>query len=282
MKILIADSGSTKTDWCLIDNTDNTTQTAATQGINPFYQSDAEIENIIGTELVYALADAKGAEKVFFYGAGLRPEMIERMTVVLTNALSAQYVEAASDLLGAARALFQSEEGIACILGTGANSGLYDGCRITANTPPLGFILGDEGSGAVLGKLFLGTLCKGLMPEGLLEEYLEETQQSVADIINAVYRKPLPNRYLAQTAKFIHRHLDIPEVEEIVTDNFRQFFRRNLMQYHRNDLPVRAIGSIAAHFEKQFKKAAKLEGFAQDIITEQSPMQGLVKFHAEW
>ena len=279
MKILIADSGSTKTDWCLIDNAANSTQTASTQGINPFYQSEAEIERIIGSELIPVLPDAKGAESVYFYGAGLRPEMIGKMTAVLTRALEAQYVEAASDLLGAARALFQSEEGIACILGTGSNSGLYDGCYITANTPPLGFILGDEGSGAVLGKLFLGSLCKGLMPEGLLEEYLDETQQSQADIINAVYRKPLPNRYLAQTAPFIHRHLHLPEVEAIVTDNFRAFFRRNLAQYHRNDLPVRAIGSIAIHFEKQFAKAAQLEGFTQKILTAKSPMQGLVKYH---
>ena len=281
--ILIADSGSTKTDWCLANN-GTVVSRHATQGINPFFQNDEEIRLILNRLVVEVLPKQQIGHltAIYFYGAGIRPEMQQRMRDNIFAVTGVENVDVQGDLIGAARSLFGHDSGIACILGTGSNSGLYDGKEVVKNTPPLGFILGDEGSGAVLGKLFLGTLCKGLMPEGLLEEYLEETQQSVADIINAVYRKQLPNRYLAQTAKFIHRHLDIPEVEEIVTDNFRQFFRRNLMQYHRNDLPVRAIGSIAVHFEKQFKKAAKLEGFAQDIITEQSPMQGLVKFHAEW
>jgi N-acetylglucosamine kinase-like BadF-type ATPase len=182
------------------------------------------------------------------------------------------------DLLGAARALCGREAGIACILGTGANSGLYDGRQVVMNTPPLGFILGDEGSGAVMGKLFLGALCKGLMPKGLLEEYLTDTKQDMADIIQHVYRQPLPNRYLAQATHFIHQHLFLDEVRRLVIDNFRAFFQRNVVQYARRDLPVRAIGSIAYHFQEQLAEAAKVEGFRLDRV-EQSPMRGLVRYH---
>lgn len=275
-QILIADSGSTKTDWCL------TVPGAIplrmpTQGINPFYQTDEEILNILNDELMPQLTPLYSGivTKVQFYGAGIRPEMRQRMKTLLTAMFSAATVEVESDLLGAARALFGHEEGIACILGTGSNSGLYDGRSIVANTPPLGFILGDEGSGAVLGKLFVGSLCKGLMPKGLLEEYLTETQQEVADIIQAVYRQPFPNRYLAKTSRFIHSHLHVREVRQLVLDNFRAFFRRNLSQYARIDLPVGAVGSIAWHYQDLLGEAAQMEGFHVDKVMK-SPIDGLI------
>ena len=189
-------------------------------------------------------------------------------------------VTVSGDLLGAARALFGAEEGIACILGTGSNSGLYDGSQLVKNTPPLGYILGDEGSGAVMGRLFLGSLCKGLLPQGLYEEYQRQTGLDMAAIIQKVYREPLPNRFLAQTTRFIHQHLEEDAVCKLVVDNFRAFFRRNLVQYGRRDLPVRAIGSVAYYFREQFVCAAEKEGFAVDRV-EQSPMKGLVAFHTK-
>lgn len=251
----------------------------ATQGINPFYQSDDDIIRILEDELLEQWpADLGDAHAVFFYGAGVRPEMAERMQIIVGEVTQTAHVEVQGDLLGAARALFGKEEGIACILGTGSNSGLYDGKDIVQNTPPLGFILGDEGSGAVMGKRFVADLCKGLMPTGLMEEFKRFTHQDVADIIDAVYRQPLPNRYLAQTTGFIHQHLHIKEVSNLVVDNFRDFFRRNLVQYQRRDLPVRMIGSIAFHFQEQLTQAAEMEGFALDAV-QQGPMEGLVAFH---
>ena len=276
--ILIADSGSTKTDWCLVHE-GKSTMRLATQGINPYFQTDEQIAGTLRDELLSVMDGqlAGSVSIVHFYGAGIRPEMRERMVGVLNKAFPGARMEVESDLLGAARALFGHEEGIACILGTGSNSGHYDGHTIVANTPPLGFILGDEGSGAVLGKLFLGTLCKGLMPKGLSDEYLAETKQNVADIIQAVYRQPLPNRYLAQTSRFIHSHLHIPEVRDLVIDNFRTFFRRNIVQYGRKDLSVRAIGSVARFYQKELMEAAIMEGFHVDKV-EQSPMDGLVRY----
>lgn len=278
--ILIADSGSTKTDWCLTDRGRVVAQ-VATQGINPFYQTDEEIRRILLSELKSGIGvwENESLDAICYYGAGIRPEMRNRMRRVLASALMADKVEVENDLLGAARALFGHEEGIACILGTGSNSGLYDGHDIVANTPPLGFILGDEGSGAVLGRLFLGALYKGLMPVGLKEEFEHSYSLSVADVIQAVYRQPLPNRFLASFSPFIHDHLHVPEVRRLVVGNFRMFLERNLSQYARRDLPVRVIGSIACHYEEMLREAADAEGFLLDAVSK-SPMPGLVAYHS--
>ena len=251
-----------------------------TQGINPFYQNDGEIGAIIQNELLSQLdqQQVEAISEVYYYGAGIRPEMRERMRNVLASLLKTDRVEVENDLLGAARAMFGREEGIACILGTGSNSGLYDGRSIVANTPPLGFILGDEGSGAVLGKHFIGALCKGLLPGDLMAEFSQATGMTVADIIQAVYRQPLPNRFLASLSPFIHDHLHLTAVRQLVVDNFRAFFRRNLVQYGRPDLHVRVIGSIACHYEPLLRKAADQEGFLLDRV-EKSPMSGLICYH---
>ncbi len=275
--ILIADSGSTKTDWCVARDGYEVAR-VTTQGINPFFLSDDDIAAIVRGELLPALPAADGLQDVFFYGAGIREEMRERMSRVLGNALGVGHVEAESDLLGAARALFGHEEGIACILGTGSNSGLYDGSRIVRNTPPLGFILGDEGSGAVLGKQFLGALCKGLLPPALLDDFLSSTGLTVGGIIQAVYREPLPNRFLAGTTRYIHAHLHVPEVCDLVTGSFRDFFRRNLVQYGRSDLEVCFVGSIAHYFSAPLREAAALEGFRVGRIV-QRPLEGLLAYH---
>ena len=277
--ILIADSGSTKTDWCLANN-GTVVSRHATQGINPFFQNDEEIRLILNRLVVEVLPKQQIGHltAIYFYGAGIRPEMQQRMRDNIFAVTGVENVDVQGDLIGAARSLFGHDSGIACILGTGSNSGLYDGKEVVKNTPPLGFILGDEGSGAVLGKLFLGALCKGLMPEGMLEEYVEATGQNVADIIQHVYRQPLPNRYLAQATHFMHSHLDVEEVRQLVIMSFRDFFRRNLVQYGHNDLPVRAIGSIAYYFHAQLSEAAEAEGFMLDRV-EQSPMMGLVDYH---
>ena len=287
MKILIADSGSTKTDWCLADEQGPLAR-IATQGINPIHQSDEQIAAILDKEIPGDfLGKNSGVGHVYYYGAGALPTVAPRLKQLLTKTFvdsqssgtnGETMVSVAGDLLGAARALFGVEEGIACILGTGSNSGLYNGREIARNTPPLGYILGDEGSGAVMGRLFFGSLCKGLLPSELLEDYRQQTGFDTADIIQKVYREPLPNRFLAQTTRFIHQHLQEEEVCKLVVDNFRAFFRRNIVQYERRDLPVRVIGSVAFHFSEQLICAAEKEGFAVDRV-EQSPMAGLVAYH---
>lgn len=273
---LIADSGSTKTDWCVVDGGEVIFR-AAGHGINPFQQSDAEIENIVNNELVSGFGDAGNVAEIEFYGAGCRDGMVPRMERLLRKLfVNAARVEVCSDVLGAARALFGGREGIACILGTGANSCLYDGRMITANVPPLGYILGDEGSGAVLGRLFINALFKGGLPAAMRDEFLKETGLTLADIINKVYREPLANRFLASASVFVHNHLGNRDLRNLVIDNFRSFFKRNVSLYGRRDLPVGAVGSIAFYYKSELLEAAEAEGYTVGKVIK-SPMEGLVR-----
>ena len=272
---LIADSGGTKTDWVLTEET-GIVQRVQTQGINPFHQSEEDILAILH-EVNCQLSTLNC--QLSFYGSGVRPELEPVVVSLLLKAFPlAATVEAHSDLLGAARAVCGCAEGIACILGTGANSGLYDGRQIVRNTPPLGYVLGDEGSGAVLGIRFLNALYKGFMSSVLVSEFEEDMNMTVADVIARVYRQPMANRFLASLSPFISRHLDNPQVWQLVVDNFRDFFRRNLVQYQRQDLPVGFVGSIAWHYAEQLKEAAASEGFRVGQILK-SPMDGLIAYH---
>lgn len=295
---LIADSGSTKTDWTLLHDTGRRAdevfvKTFKTQGITPVHQSPAEIRQILVQELMPQLSTFSRAElvhskiletpllsniNVFFYGSGCTPANVPMMKQMLGEVFSPQKVEVYSDLMAAARALCGHEEGIACILGTGANSCLYDGENIVQNTPPLGYILGDEGSGAVLGKLFVNALFKDAQFADIRDAYLAETKLTMPLIINKVYREPLANRFLASTSAFIHQHLEFRLLRQMVVDNFRSFFQRNLVQYQRRDLPVHAVGSIAFNYQEELKEAAEKEGFTIGHLLA-TPMEGLIEYH---
>jgi N-acetylglucosamine kinase-like BadF-type ATPase len=276
--ILIADSGSTKTDWCLAES-GNVVCRVYTQGINPFSQSEAEIGNVIKNELKPKLPNVN-IDKIYFYGSGCRPEVASVVHGSLINSYpDVKEITVESDLLGAARALCGRNMGIACILGTGANSCLFDGDSVLKNTPALGYILGDEGSGAVLGKLFFNAMFKGRLSEKLCREYLDESKLVMADVIRKVYREPLANRFLASTSLFIGKHIQDPLLSALVVDNFRSFLRNNILPYGRKDLPVNAIGSVAYYFKEQLMIAANAEGFTVGEIL-QSPMDGLLRYHS--
>lgn len=276
--ILIADSGSTKTDWAVVDN-GRQVVAMSTQGINPFHQDAENIATVIEEELLPKMGNIE-PEGIFFYGSGCREDKVEMMCGILGKAFpQCARIEAQGDLLAAARAVCGEREGIACIMGTGANSCLYDGNRVVENTPPLGYILGDEGSGAVLGKLFVNALFKGQLPSKLKDEWLEESGLSLNIIINKVYREPLANRFLASTSRFIHQHLSVEPLERMVVYNFREHFRRNVNQYGRKDLTVGAIGSVAYYYREQLQKAATVEGYTLGKVM-RSPMDGLVRYHS--
>ena len=276
--ILIADSGSTKTDWALQSASDSV-EFFHTQGINPFHQERSVIAEILRQELLPQL-EPESVSCVCFYGSGVRPEQVPIMVALLQEAFpQAKQVEAQSDLLGAARALCGHNFGIASILGTGANSCLYDGKTIIQNTPALGYILGDEGSGGVLGKHFLHELYKGVLSEKIRSEFEQEYNLTMSDVIQHVYREPMPNRFLASLAPFIHRHLSNNDVKQIVINNFRDFFRYNIRPYGHPEMSVSCVGSIAWYFRDQLAEAAILEGFAVGSVL-RSPIEGLVRFHS--
>jgi hypothetical protein len=215
---------------------------------------------------------------VFFYGSGCTPDQVPMMSQLIAEVLSAKTVEVHSDLTAAARALCQHEAGIACILGTGANSCLYDGTQIVQNTPPLGYILGDEGSGAVLGRSFLNAIFKDPALADVRDEFLKANKMQMKDVIQRVYRQPMANRWLASLSPFIHDHLSHPAIRTLVVDNFRLFLRRNVVPYHRPDLPVGCVGSVASIYQPQLEEAALAEGFTIGRIL-QSPMEGLLQYH---
>ena len=276
--ILIADSGSTKTDWAVVDN-GRQVVAMSTQGINPFHQDAENIATVIEEELLPKMGNIE-PEGIFFYGSGCREDKVEMMCGILGKAFpQCARIEAQGDLLAAARAVCGEREGIACIMGTGANSCLYDGNRVVENTARLGYILGDEGSGAVLGKLFVNALFKGQLPSELKDEWLEETGLSLNILINKVYREPLANRFLAAASRCIHQHLSVEPLERMVVYNFREHFRRNVNQYGRKDLTVGAIGSVAYYYREQLQKAATVEGYTLGKVM-RSPMDGLVRYHS--
>ena len=275
--ILIADSGSTKTDWALGK------LRLKTQGINPIHQDDEAILSILRQELLPNLksqtsnlkSQFSNPKAIRFYGSGVRPDQEVRMQRLLSQVFpSASDIEARSDMIGAARALCGSSEGIACILGTGANSCLYDGELMGANTPPLGYILGDEGSGAVLGRLFLNALYKERMYAGAREEFEQHTGMTMSDVIDRVYRQPMANRWLASLSVYIGTLLRHPEVRDLVVQNFRDFIVRNIVPYQRPDLPIGAVGSIAYYYRDQLAEAAQAEGYTLGTVL-RSPIDGL-------
>jgi len=277
MMILIADSGSTKTEWRLQADKPISHSTCITKGINPFYQTSAEILQSLKEE--YTLNNVK-PQAIHFYGAGCANE--EKNNIVkdaLVEFFGIQDITIESDLTGAARSLCQKTEGIACILGTGSNSCHYDGEKVIANVSPLGFIIGDEGSGAVLGKKLMGDILKNQLPQTIIDLFFSEYKTDRAEILDRIYKKTLPNRYLAQYTKFLSKHIHLEELEELVSGAFDDFIKRNLLQYEGiKKLKINFTGSIAHHFRAQLEKALNKHELKLGTIS-QAPMDGLAQYH---
>lgn len=276
--ILIADSGSTKTDWCVVKQGQFIRQ-ISTKGTNPFFQSEEEMSREIATALLPQLED-NTLDTVYFYGAGCAfPDKIETVHRVLARHLNVGgSIEVSSDMLAASRALCGHQPGIACIMGTGSNSCFYDGKEIANNVSPLGFILGDEGSGAVLGKLLIGDLLKNQLPAALKEKFLAQFGLTAADIIHRVYRQPFPNRFLANLSPFLVQNLHEPGIRALVLGSFRSFLNRNVMQYDYAHHPVHFIGSVAFYYQEILREAAKERDIQIGTILK-SPMEGLIHYH---
>ena len=286
MITLIVDSGSTKTSWCFAflpyTKSADGARTVTTEGLNPAVMSAEEVEEKIAKALNHCLQSlsisAADVDNVFFYGAGC----IAGRAGVVSESISSILVDAriyvADDLLGAARALCGHKAGIACILGTGSNSCLYDGKNIVAHTPALGYVLGDEGSGAVLGRKFLNAVLKQTLPENIRKRFLQESGLDMAEVINRVYRSPAPNRFLASMSKYIHGYLDEKEVRDIVVDNFEDFIRNNILAYGDKFRTINVVGSIAYHYKEQLTEAASRNGFQIGKIIK-NPIEGLIEYH---
>lgn len=275
--ILVADSGSTKTDWILHSSKHGIFE-YHTAGINAVRDSEDAMFFVLYEQLMPALPQTAQIKHIHFYGAGCIPPYSQKLRQSLARLFPEAHINVESDLLGAARALCGHNSGIACILGTGSNSCLYDGTRIIANVSPLGFILGDEGSGAVLGKTLLGQLLKGVLPASLKEAFLTEYSLTPTDIIDKVYRQPQPNKFLASLVPFIHRHRQHLGIHTLLVEQFRLFITRNVAHYGHPEAPVHFTGSIAKIFTPELQEALSAEGYKLGKII-QKPIQELVNFH---
>ena len=275
---LIAESSTTRTEWALIEG-GQVLEHAFTSGLNPFFMTRREISHSIRLELPTEFFKRRW-NHVYFYGAGCSgPEKNK----IIEASLVAQFktpVTVMSDLLGAARGLLVREPGLACILGTGSNSCLYDGHEIIKNVPALGFILGDEGSGAALGRVFLGDALKGLAPRELIDAFFNKYEVTRAEVLDAVLNNPAATRNLRAYSFFLSEHLDVPYVHNLIAGEFRRFFERNVAQYDYADYPVNFVGSIATTYsEILLEVASDFGATVRKIVL--SSMPGLVAYHSD-
>jgi N-acetylglucosamine kinase-like BadF-type ATPase len=279
--ILIADSGSTKTAWRLVNDKKEIFQ-YSTQGFNPFFQSTEQIAEELKNVLLPEMRknESSDPDEVFFYGAGCSSE--DRCNIV-RSAISTVFPKAAisidHDLLGAARATCGRNEGIATILGTGSNSCLYDGDQIVDHITSLGYILGDEGSGSHIGKEILRAYIYRELPDELRNKFEERFKPDVNEILESVYKKPLPNRYLASFSKFVFQNSSDPFINSLVAKCFSSFIDHHIRKYEGYTvLPTHVVGSVGFYYSNILRAVATEKGVYIDKILE-APIAGLTLYH---
>lgn len=276
--IIVADSGSTCTDWVLIES-ENTKSIFQTNGLNPYFTKSEEITNELKLKFPRNIS-ISDVDKIYFYGAGCSTEKLKS---IINNGLKHFFpgseIIIEHDLLAAARALFQNESGIAVILGTGANTCYYNGKSIVKNVTSLGYILGDEGGGDYLGKLFITSYLNGELPKEISEKFYNEYNLTTEQILHAIYKEPYPNKFLASFTKFVLKYSNNESVSEIINKSFSDLFIKHICKYDNYDkLKIRATGSVSCFFQDQFKKIALKFNTKIDLI-EKEPINRLVQFH---
>ncbi len=277
--ILIADSGSSKTAWRLIDK-DGISQ-FLTEGLNPVHKSSDHLTSILRDQLLPELTiDGSQVGAVYFYGAGCIPgDPSERLRGVLQSLFPAASVDVYDDLLAVARGVCGHKAGIACILGTGTNSCLYDGENIAARIPALGYILGDEGGGAWLGKELLAAYLRNELPAGIHDSFVKRFNLGRSEILGSVYTGGHAASYLAGFSKFIFHHKEDPFLYKMVYRGFATFLEKNVMRYDNfQDYPVHFSGSIAFYYSSILRKAAADRGVLVKNIVE-GPIAGLTLYY---
>lgn len=274
---LIADSGSTKVDWRLA-GPDGAVLSATTSGINPVFLEEEETVRLLREELLPQLGGAE-VDTIFFYAAGIvSGAAADKVCAALSQVFPGARCEAASDLLAAARALCGNKPGIACILGTGSNSCFYDGTAIVRNVPAGGYILGDEASGAWIGRQLLSDFLKGLLPANLSEELVRLHGLDYPTIVQKVYREPLANRYLASFAPFVVEHANHPYVRDLLRSGFEAFLQRNVAQYDYRRYPVHFTGSLAWRFRDLLTRSLTAAGMRPGTFLRR-PIDALTEYH---
>lgn len=276
---LIADSGSTKCEWCLVAN--GKKKKIFTQGISPYFLNADQITAILQNELLKKIKET-AVDEIYFYGTGLgNPANAILIRKVLKKVFPSAKSEINTDLLAAARAVCGNEKGIACILGTGSNSCYYNGKKIVKNSPGLGYVLGDEGSGAYLGKKVIQHYLYYTFDEDLLLRFNKQFNVTANEILEHVYKMPQPNRYLASFAIFLVENRDHYMINNIIEDGLSDFFFTHLYKYRESWLyPINFVGSVAYGFRDVLKELCNTFELQAGQIFKQ-PMDGLIAYHHE-
>lgn len=274
---LIADSGSSKTEWCLLDG--GKKKKISTQGLSPYFLSGAQIQSILKTSVLPKIKNSL-PEELFFYGTGLsNPSNIKVMKAALKAVFPSAYINIDHDLMGASKALCGHEKGIACILGTGSNSCYYNGKKIIKNSPGLGYVLGDEGSGAYLGKKVIQYYLYNTFDPDMMDRFNAKFNIAPAEILNAVYKQPLPNKFLAGFSMFLAENRGHFMIENIIEDGFNDFFFNHIYKYRESwTLPIHFTGSIAYGFRDVLKVLCSSYELQLGKVIRR-PMDGLIEFH---
>lgn len=276
---LIAESGATKAEWCLVVN--GKKKQVVTQGISPYFFTEEKIVALLEQELLTAIPGAVDAKNIYYYGTGMRnPENVKMLKQSLRRVFGKAVIEINDDLLAAARALNGKNKGIACNLGTGSFCCYYNGEKISKQTPGIGYILGDEGSGAYLGKKVVQYYLYNTFDEEIMYRFDEKYKTSPVEILENVYRKPLANRYLASFCLFLSENRGHYMIENIIEDGLNDFFFYHLCKYGEAwKLPVSFVGSVAFGFKDVLKDLCGNYQFELGKILK-SPMNGLLEYHA--
>ncbi len=275
---LIADSGATKCEWCVLEN-GKKKKTIYTQGISPYFLSGPQIISLLEKELLPKLKKIT-VQEIYFYGTGLgNPNNVKIVKAVFKKLFPTSKTEVQNDLLAAARALCGKTKGIACILGTGANSCFYNGKKMVKNSPGLGYILGDEGSGAYLGKKVVQYYLYNTYDEELKARFEKRFMVTPMEILENVYKKPLANRYLASYAIFLAENRGHYMIENIIEDGLNDFFFTHLYKYRESwTHPIHFVGSIAFGFKDVLKELCSTYELELGRVLK-APMQGLIEYH---
>lgn len=275
--ILIADSGSTKVDWRVLCN-NGEVKSISTEGINPVFLTPEKIEHLLRNKLLTEIGP--DVTDVYFYGAGVvSPKISDILSLCFKSVFPKSVCYSASDVLAAARALCGHNPGIACIIGTGSNSCFYDGQNILKNVRAGGFILGDEASGAVLGRKLVSDFIKGLLPAEIEKEFIRRYKLDYGKVVDLVYRQSMPSRFLASFSPFINEFSSNPYFYNLISSSFDDFFKRNIIQYDYKHYNVNFVGSIAYYYRNILKEIAQNNGATIGKIIK-SPIEGLIDFHS--
>lgn len=277
---LIAESGATKTDWRLIAD-DGTVRSAYSAGLNPSVLDVEQMREIIAPVMPVLNPEGKSVEEIFFYGAGL---VSDAAAAPLAGVLSMWYpfaqMQFHSDMLAAARALFGNGSGVVAIMGTGSNSCLYENGVIVKNIRPGGFILGDEGSGAALGKAFVSDFIKGLLPYNVEEEFVKEYGLDYQKIVQKVYREPAPSAFLASFAPFILERTEEPYIKNLVDSVIESFVVRSLKRYGQT-VKVGVVGSFGCACEAVLRETGIRHSLEFTMFLK-SPIDKLTEYHMKF